>query len=107
MPQKAPTRAQQSSPAEILASLNLGFNTYTDQTLLTPRQWAAAKNVFSGAFGFVQRARFANLITAATAGYIANGVPFTTLKFFSLPGLSNYLLGDNNHRLWSFDTGNS
>lgn len=188
MPQKSPTRAQQSSPAEVLASLNLGINTYTDPTLQTPRQWAAAKNVFSGAFGFVQRARFANVAPqpttsatiaavngvtgtglvfpgvatvtttanhgfsvgqtvvisgngnavfngtwviatvpspttftfnaaltgtpvgnngTATAGYALLSAPFTTLKFFALPGLSNYLLADNSGKLFSFDSGNS
>jgi hypothetical protein len=112
MPQRSPTRVQQSAPAEVLASLNLGLNTYTDPVLQNPRQWAAASNVFSGAFGFVQRARFANVVTSATAGYIPQLNPFTTFKFFSLPGLSNYLLADNTDNLggghlWSFDTGSS
>jgi hypothetical protein len=110
--QRSPTRVQQSAPAEVLASLNLGLNTYTDPVLQNPRQWAAASNVFSGAFGFVQRARFANLVTSSTSGYLTQGNPFTTFKFFSLPGLSNYLLADNTDslgggHLWSFDTGNS
>lgn len=199
MPQKSPTRAQQSAPAEVLASLNLGYNTYTDPTLQTPRQWAAASNCYSGAFGFVQRARFANIITSAgistvpiaaapagisnsggvltvtttaphgftsrlwvvlagvtnsswggatnifngiflitsitsptifvcaipqsllfvglvtggggtatanaTTGYFPQAALFTTLKFFAVPGLSNYLLADNNGKMWSFDSG--
>jgi len=186
--QKSPTRAQQSAPAETLASLNLGLNNYTDPTLCNPRQWAAAQNVFSGAFGFVQRARFANLLNGTTQGaavaisteigtvqqaglnlatvtttvnhglsvgqiitvsgsnipaynglfvvfginsatqftyviaalnlgvgttgtvtpgYVAQGLPYTTFKYFALPGLSNYLLADTNGKLFSFDSGNS
>jgi hypothetical protein len=196
MPQKSPIRAQQSAPAEILSSLNLGVNDYTDPTLQTPRQWAAGQNSYSGAFGYVQRARFANLVTNANQttvtitsvtlnggglvelgassnlppnfvagvfiqvlglplifgqnvngiypitstgvsqinyqqvstnntgvgtvtglngtatvntvnGYLAQNDLFTSFKFFALPGLSNYLLGDHDGTLFSFDTGNS
>jgi len=189
MPQKSPIRAQQSAPAEILSSLNLGVNDYTDPTLQTPRQWAVGQNAYSGAFGYVQRARFANIvkytngasysiqsistvasalasytsisITTAAAntatvgqfiqisgvpipGYnglfvvngtfplaniitclapgsfslapsasgivtvpAATGLPFTTLKYFAIPGLSNYLLGDLGGFLLSYDSGNS
>jgi hypothetical protein len=107
MAQRSPVRAQQSAPAEVLASLNLGYNTYTDPTLQTPRQWAAASNVYSGAYGFVQRARFANLVSQAQGNWTNQNQPFTTLKFFALPGLSNYLLGDNNGKFFSFDTGAS
>jgi len=188
MPQRAPARAQQSSPAEILSSLNLGYNGYTDPTLCNPRQWSAATNVFSGAFGFVQRSRFANIINGTlqgaavnistitgntnfngnfvatvttstphglavgqivtiagnsvaayngtfpvsvvnsptsyfyvlpgnnnltgnggtmTPGYVAQGVAYKTLKYFALPGLSNYLLADANGKLFSFDSGSS
>jgi hypothetical protein len=190
MAQKSPVRAQQSAPAEVLASLNLGLNGYTDPTLCNPRQWAAAKNAFSGAFGSVQRARFANVVVpnsgatfpiseiqgtasqpeqnpeiainttapfstfqvgqellvtgtanhngaysiviisdlggfrqifcacsaaisgqpteftgSIAAGYAAQSSAFTTFKFFSLPGLSNYLIADANGKLFSFDTG--
>ena len=64
MPQRPPIKAQQSSPAETLASLNLGYQGYADPTLCNPRQWSAANNCYSGPFGFVQRARFANIVTA-------------------------------------------
>ena len=59
---------QQFAPAEILTSLNMGYNGYTDPTLCQPKQWAFASNCFSGAYGFVQRCRFANVITPATTG---------------------------------------
>lgn len=181
MAQRAPTRVQQSAPAEVLASLNLGVNGYTDPTLTNPRQWSGAQNVYSGAFGFVQRARFANIlftagsstpITISTISGLTNftatittttphgfsvgqgitiagnpisqynatwqvqsvtsstifviglssllgsasggtvtgsgtGSPFTTLKFYSIPGLSNYLISDVAGRMWSADSGNS
>lgn len=191
MAQRTPARAQQSAPAEVLASLNLGYNGYTDPTLTNPRQWVAGNNAFSGAFGYVQRARFANVVTpgpaaiaiqanpvgasyvtgtatintitphgfsvgqrvnitgvldsglningfdgafvivsvptstsftyalnngtiAQTGGggiayvaFPAQGTVFTTLKFFALPGTSNYLLGDSNGKLFSFDSNNS
>src|ERR1700756_1177792 len=113
MAQRAPTRVQRSAPAEVLASLNLGYNTYTDPTLQTPRQWAAASNVYSGAFGYIQRARFANVVQQGlTSGYISSGNPFLSMKYFAIPGTSNYLLADQtptntNAEMWSFDTGNS
>lgn len=107
MPQKPPTRAQQSAPAEILASLNLGVNDYTDPTLQSHRQWAVGQNAFSGAFGFVQRARFANLVNAAIGNWVNQSQPFTTLKYYAIPGASSYLLADNNGQFFSFDTGNS
>jgi hypothetical protein len=99
------TPTQQASPAEVIASLNLGYNAYTDPTLTTPRQWAASSNVFSGAYGFVQRCRFANVVTPATIGFAAQNAPFLSMKFAALPGLGNYLLADGNNKMWSFDTG--
>src|SRR5215469_5668693 len=39
--------------------------------------------------------------------YVAQGVPFTTLKFFALPGLSSYLIADANGKLFSFDSGSN
>lgn len=47
--------------------------------------------------------------TATTNGsaYTAQGAPFTTLKYYAIPGLSSYLIGDNNNRLFAFDSGNS
>ena len=95
---------QQFAPAEVLTGLNMGYNGYTDPTLTQPKQWAAATNCFSGAFGFVQRCRFANVITGATSGYTVQNAPFTSLKFVALPGLSNYLLGDVNGKMYSFDS---
>jgi hypothetical protein len=96
---------QQFAPSETLASLNLGYNGYTDPTLTNPRQWVAATNCFSGAFGFVQRCRFANVITSTTTGFTPLSLPFTSLKFVALPGLSNYLLGDIDGKQYSFDSG--
>lgn len=106
MAQKPQARAA-FPPVDVLGTCNAGLDGYSDPTTTNYRKWAAATNVFSGAFGYVQRARFANVITAATPGYTANGVQFTTLRYFALPGLSSYLLGDNNNRLWSFDSGNN
>jgi len=99
------TPTQQTSPAEVIASINLGYNAYTDPTLTTARQWASSSNVFAGAFGFVQRCRFANVVTTATNAYSASGAPFLSLKFAALPALGNYLLGDVGTKMWSFDTG--
>src|SRR5271170_3048669 len=63
MPQRPPARAQSSAPAEVLSSMNLGVNQYTDPTITTPRQWITGNNSYSGAFGYIQRARFANVLT--------------------------------------------
>lgn len=113
MPQRPPTRA--SAPAEVLDSLNLGYNGYTDPTLLNPKSWAPGTfNVFSGAFGFDQRARFAT-ITGFGYGlggygltpYGGTGLAFSSLKYFALPGLSAYLLADVAGKLYSHDTGNN
>lgn len=99
MPQRATKR--ESAPAETLDNLSLGYNGYTDPTLTNPKMWAAASNVFSGAFGFIQRCRFANVVNFSPA----TGQPFLSLKYFALPGLSSYLLGDINGKLYSYDTG--
>lgn len=105
MGQTAPT--QQPAPSEAIVSLNQGYNGYTDPTLTNPRQLSANVNCFSGAYGYIQRARFANVVTSATTDYTPSSLPFTSLKFFALPGLSNYLLGDVGGKLWSFDTSSS
>lgn len=99
MPQRPP--AKQAAPAETLENLSLGYNGYTDPTLTKPQMWAAASQVFSGAFGNIQRSRFANikLFTPAT------GLAYSSLKYFALPGLSSYLLADLNGKLYSYDTG--
>src|SRR5882724_1767253 len=70
-----------SAPAEVLASLNLGYNTYTDPTLTNPKMWSAATNVYSGAFAFIQRCRFANVVAPnpLTSTFLS------TLKYFALP----------------------
>lgn len=122
MPQRAPVR--QAAPAEILNSLNLGYNGYTDPTLTNPKMWAYASNVFSGAFGYIQRCRFATVLQFSSgtgAGYGVGGYgvggygvggtgggtgPFSTFKYFALPGIGAYLLADVGGQLWSFDTSN-
>lgn len=186
MPQR-PQARRDFPPVEILAPLNGGLNGYNDPTQTKWNQWASAVNVFSGSFGFVQRARFANvingtllgtaqpvtsianglqpgtlqptdLITTPTPhgflvgqmvtiagaspaihngtysvilvnntlnftvavnfqgqatstvgtvapGYVVQGNVFTTLRYYALPGLSSYLIADNNGKLFSFDAG--
>jgi hypothetical protein len=100
MPQ-SPQR-KEAAPAEVLESLNLGYNGYTDPTLTNPKMWANPSiNVYSGAFAFIQRARFANILTVSPS----TGVQFTSLKYFALPGVGSYLLGDIAGKLYSFDTG--
>src|SRR5882724_3342401 len=100
MPQRPPTT--EAAPAQSLTNLSLGYNGYTDPTLTNPRMWAAATNVFSGAFGYLQRSRFANLAINSNTG-----LPFTSLKFFALPGQSAYLLADVAGQLLAFDTQNN
>lgn len=102
VPQLPPSR--QSAPAETLTGLNQGINLYTDPYQTNPKMWAAAFNVYSGMYGYLARARWANVVTASTTGYSGAGLPFTTLSYFAIPGLSDYVLGDNNGKLWSFDT---
>lgn len=105
MPQVPPTRA--AAPAEILSPLNQGINLYTDPTQTNWKMWSASSNVYSGMYGYLARARWANIVTSSTNGYTASGLNFTTLKFFAIPGLANYLLGDNNGKLWSFNSSTS
>lgn len=61
MPQKPQGRAA-FPPAEILDGINGGYNGFNSPTLTNWKQWAAATNVFSGMFGFIQRCRFANVV---------------------------------------------
>jgi hypothetical protein len=101
MPQRPPS--QKAAPAEILAQLSGGYNGFTDPTATVPQMWFQASNVFSSQDGFIHRCRFANVKTFAPT----TGLPFTTLKYFALPGLSAYLLGDINNKMFSYDTGSS
>src|SRR5215475_5434102 len=103
MPVRTPTRAQ-GSPADVLANLSLGYNGYTDPTITKPSMWTpGSTNCFSGAFGNIQRSRFANVISLSPP----TSKPFTTLKNFALPGLSSYLLADIDGLLLSFDSGSA
>jgi hypothetical protein len=100
MPQRA--SAKQAAPAEVLGNLSQGYNGYTDPTLTNPKMWAnPSVNCFSGAFGFIQRCRFANVVNPSPL----TGVNFTSLKYFALPGVGSYLLADINGKLYSYDTG--
>lgn len=92
--------SKQSAPAEVLASLNGGYNGYTDPTQTNPKMWSAATNVLTGAFGFIQRCRFANVKLPSPL----TGKPFTTLKYFALPGIGAYTIADINGKLYSYDT---
>lgn len=173
---------QEVASAEIIASMNQGYNGYNDPTTTRPQQWLAAVNVFSGAFGFIQRARFATIVagttpvgittafynhfintvtitTAANHNFMSNqfvnidgvldpifngffqitvtgpttftyllplnlgdhtssggftfivyptqGTAFTSLKYYAIPGVTSYLLADNNGKLFSFASGAS
>lgn len=104
-PQRASVK--QPAPAEVLSALNQGINTYTDVTLCNPKMWAAANNLYSGQFGYIQRARYADV-----ASFLPNAAVIRSIKFFALPGLSNYLLFDGQNSsalgvLFSFDSGAS
>jgi hypothetical protein len=101
MPQRPP--AKQAAPAVILAPLNGGIDGYTDPTQAPFNRWATAVNVLTGAFGYIQRCRFANVVSPNPL----TGQPFTSMKFFALPGLSSYLLADIAGFLYSYDTGAS
>lgn len=101
MSQRPPS--QKSAPAEVIGQLSGGYNGYTDATMLSPKMWFQAANVFASQDGFIHRCRFAN-IKAFTP---ATGLPFTSLKYFALPGLSSYLLGDINGKMFSYDTGSA
>ena len=101
-PQRASTK--QPAPAEIINNLSQGLNLYTDVTLCSPKMWFGASNVYSGPFGYVQRARMANVAPVVN--------PPLSMKFFALPGLSNYLLYDPaisgvDGLLYSLDSGAS
>jgi hypothetical protein len=99
MPTRPPTK--QAAPAEIITGLSLGYNGYTDVTQTKPQMWAPGSlQVFAGAFQYVQRARFANVYTQNPT----TNLPYTSLKYFALPGVGAYLAGDQNGKLYSYDT---
>src|SRR5258706_8201154 len=79
MPQRPSPK--EAAPAEVLTGLNSGYNGYTDVTEANPKMWSFSTNVFSGAFSFIQRCRFANVVSPSplTSSF------FTTLKYFALP----------------------
>lgn len=99
MAQRPPS--QKPQPAEIIGQLTGGYNGYTDPTVTVPQMWFQAANVFASQDGFIHRCRFANVKAFSPA----TGLPFTTLKYFALPGLSAYLLGDINNKMFGYDTG--
>jgi hypothetical protein len=99
MAQRPPS--QKPQPADIIGQLTGGYNGYTDPTVTVPQMWFQATNVFASQDGFIHRCRFAN-VKAFTP---TTGLPFTTLKYFALPGLSAYLLGDINNKMYGYDTG--
>jgi hypothetical protein len=72
---------KEAAPAEVLAGLNSGYNGYSDETETNPKMWSFSSNVFSGAFSFIQRCRFANVVAPSPL----TGTFFTTLKYFALP----------------------
>lgn len=99
MPTRAPSK--QAAPAEIITGLTLGYNGYTDPTATKPQMWAPGSvNVFAGAFGYVQRCRFANIYTQNPPV----SLPYTTLKYFAIPASGAWLMGDQNGKLYSYDT---
>src|SRR5882672_8913426 len=106
MPQRPQARAA-FPPVDVLGTCNAGLDGYSDPTTTNYRKWAAATNVFSGAFGYVQRCRFANVVSQANGNWNNVGSAFTTLKYYAVPGLSSYLIGDINNQLFSFDSGNN
>lgn len=103
------------APPAVIQKMQLGVNKYTDPTLTNPTQWYDASNVFSGPFGYIQRARFAHLITSVTSGYTQQNADFLSLFNYYPPvdasgnAISDkyYILGDINGLLYSFDTGNN
>jgi hypothetical protein len=101
MPQRAPSK--QAAPAVVLGPLTGGYDGYTDPTQAPYNRWAAAVNIYTGAFGYLQRCRFSNVLNPSPT----QTNPFTSMKFFALPGLSAYLLADVAGFLYSYDTGSS
>lgn len=101
MAQRQTPRPAQAAPTEILNQLNGGINTYTDPTLTNYKMWANSSNVFSGPFGFLQRARYAKVVAQASSP-----AQILSMKLYAAPGLSSYLLTDNaNGVQYSYDSG--
>lgn len=102
MAQRQTPRPAQAAPTETLQSLNGGVNTYTDPTLTNYKMWTGAtSNVFSGPFGFLQRARYAKVVAQSASPALV-----LSAGFYAAPGLSSYLLTDNaNGVQYSYDSG--
>ena len=95
MPQR-PQARREFPPAEVLANLVGGLDTYTNPTQAPWQRWLAGNNVFGGAFGFVQRARWANIVFPVTASIatIAQAGTATITVTLNAPGISNLRVGD-------------
>jgi hypothetical protein len=91
----------------VLGALNLGYNGYTDPTATSPRQWAAASNVFSGLHGEIRRARWAPVVNTNTSGYSAQSKAFDSLFNFRDINKVSFLLGDINNKQFTFNIGSS
>ena len=64
--------------------------------------WSLSSDVFSGAFGFIERCRRANIVTFSPA----TGQPYKSLKYIHLTNVpASYLLADLNGKLFSYDLG--
>src|SRR5260370_28887064 len=91
MPQRPPAQLETPiEPAEIFSELNLGYNGYTDPALANPKMWAPGSvNVFSGAFGFVQRWGFANGVCPAVGAGIQWSGGSSLTKYFIDSGIGS------------------
>lgn len=83
----SPSR-RESSPAEVIADFSGGYNGYTNPTQTSPKWWYRASNAFTGPFGYLQRCRFAQVISNAESG------TYLSLKYFADPTNGAFLLAD-------------
>lgn len=93
--------------AATLAGFNLGYNGYSNPTLVNYRQWAASSNVYSGQHGSIRRSRWAPVVNQNTVGYTPQASIFDSLYNFRDPTPQELILGDNENKLWAFNVLNS
>lgn len=100
--------AGQALDIKELKNFGLGYNGYSNPAILNPSFWASASNLYSGPFGYIKKARFANVVVdGTTTGTSVLSAPYSSLYAARDPLTGHFLLGDISTKQFAFDPGNS
>lgn len=100
--------AGQAVDVKELKNFSLGYNGYSNPSLLTPTFWKSASNIYSGPFAYLRKIRFANVVVdGVTAVTTVQNASYLSLYAGRDPTTGHFLLGDVGTKQYAFDPGNS